>query len=89
MSKFSQQHNISEEKRIDKKENERSCRETLAKYYYDLSKLAFATTVLGGGSFSFFGDRPMEDRIANIIVGIHMTIIFAILGYRTINIKVK
>lgn len=87
MSRFQEQQSVIAERKAVRKESEKTGRETLGKYYYDLSKLAFATSVLGSGGISFLGDRPIEDRLANLIAGVLMTVIFAILGHRTIKFK--
>lgn len=87
MSKFQEQQSAIAEGKAVRKESEKTGRETLGKYYYDLSKLAFATSVLGSGEISFLGDRPIEARLANLVAGVVMTVIFAVLGHRTIKFK--
>lgn len=84
MGKFQEQQTALAEKKAARKESEKTGRETLGKYYYDLSKLAFATSVLNGSGFVLV-DGMVNNRIANTIIGLVITVIFALLGYRTIN----
>ena len=52
--------------------------EAMAKYFYDLSKLAFAAMVLGG-MVSFFQDADLKWGIV-IVLGMLMAISFCITG---------
>ena len=88
MSKFSEKYLENAESQTFIKEAEKIGRETLGKYYYDLSKLAFATSVLNGTGTIFAGQTD-TGRIANIITGLVMTVMLAILGHRTLKLKTK
>lgn len=86
MSKFQEHQSAMAESKAVRKESEKTGRETLGKYYYDLSKLSFATSVLNGSGL-LFSEAITIDRIGSIVFGVFLTIVFAILGYRTIKIK--
>lgn len=86
MSKFQEKQVEIAEQKITRKESEKVGRETLGKYYYDLSKLAFATSVLNGSGL-LFSEAITIDKIASLGLGIFLTVVFAMLGYRTIKIK--
>lgn len=79
MSKFSEQQVI----KTEKKERDKTSRDTLGKYFYDLSKLVFVATVLNG-STTLFTEADVSDRILNVILGIIFTTLLAMIGYRTI-----
>ena len=86
MSKFQEQQSAMAERKVVRKESEKVGRETLGKYYYDLSKLAFATSVLNGSGL-LFSETLTIDKIGSLCLGLCLTIIFATLGYRTIKVK--
>lgn len=79
MSKFSEQIEI----KAEKKDRNKTSRDTLGKYFYDLSKLTFVATVLNG-STTLFSNSEVSDRILNVILGIIFTTLLAMIGYRTI-----
>lgn len=79
MSKFSEQQQI----KTEKKDRDKTSRDTLGKYFYDLSKLTFVATVLNG-STTLFSESEVSDRILNVILGIIFTALLAMIGYRTI-----
>ena len=60
------------------REMKRVKKEAMAKYFYDLSKLAFAAMVLGG-MVSFFQDADLKGGIV-IVLGRLMAISFCITG---------
>lgn len=86
MSRFQEQQSAIAESKVVRRESEKTGRETLGKYYYDLSKLSFATSVLNGSGL-LFSEAITADKIGSIVFGIFLTIVFATLGYRTIKIK--
>lgn len=86
MGKFQEQQAALAEKNAVRKDSEKTGRETLGKYYYDLSKLAFATSVLNGSGL-LFSEELTGDKVASLSFGLFLTVVFAILGYRTIKIK--
>lgn len=86
MSRFQEQQSAMAERKAVLKDSEKTGRETLGKYYYDLSKLAFATSVLNGSGL-LFSEAVTVDRIESIALGVFVTVALAILGYRTIKIK--
>lgn len=67
------------------KENEKLSRETLGKYFYDLSKLSFGAMVLGV-LVPWFITTENDRYLILFLLGVIATIIFAISAYRTIKI---
>ena len=82
MSKFAEQKIQFAEKR----EMEKSSRENLGKFFYDLAKLSFAGLVLASGTTLF---SPADDgtQIYRFALGVLSTFVFAISGYKTIKNK--
>lgn len=62
---------------------DRTRRETMAKYFLDLSKLTFTTLVLG--SFVPFFTNGMDINFVMISVGVVATTGMAVVGYRLLN----
>lgn len=86
MGKFQEQQNALAERNAVRKDSEKTGRETLGKYYYDLSKLSFATSVLNGSGL-LFSEAITTDRVVSMCFGVFLTVGFAMLGFRTIKIK--
>lgn len=66
------------------KERDKTRRETLAKYLYDLSKLSFAGLVVGGIA-PVFTNISQANNWYNIITGIMATFILAWMGNRILK----
>lgn len=84
MGKFEKQL----EARKEKKEQERTRRGALGKFYFDLAKLVFAALVLGGMLSLFKGE---EENVTQtplyimMILGCVATIIFALIGNKILK----
>lgn len=61
------------------KEREKTCRETLGKFFYDLAKTCFAAIVVGN-LISFFTEEE-KGVFPLFIIGILTTIVLARVGY--------
>lgn len=75
-----------QEERKEYKEKDKTRRECLAKYLYDLSKITFTGLVIGGIA-SLYSDTPMNSyyRIYVILAGILLAYMFAWLGNRILK----
>ncbi len=73
-----------QEKRKEGKEKEKISRETLGKYFYDLSKLSFTALVLSV-SASLFTDYSNINYWMLFSFGVFTSYIFAYIGYKIIN----
>ena len=74
MSNFSRQM----EEKKDRKERDKTSRETLGKFFYDLAKLSFAGLVVGCFTLNEEGKLFMA---AVASVGVAFTIIFSRIGF--------
>ena len=72
------------EKKVEAKEKERISRETLGKYFYDLSKLVFAAMVLGI-IIPWISDTENINYWIVFGVGILCTIVLALFGKRILK----
>ena len=72
-----------EEKR-EVREREKTSRETLGKFFYDLAKLAFAALVIGSVA-SVVINKDNVDSWIIISIGVFVTYIFAYIGYKIIK----
>ena len=66
----------------EEREKERSVRENLSKFFCDLAKTTFASTVVGDVVSMFLKEEVTTSAIALFIVGIATTALLAIFGYR-------
>lgn len=82
MGKFIEQ----KEARKEIKESEKTSRETLGKYFYDLSKLSFGAMVLGV-VVPWISETDNPHYWILLSIGIFTTIMFAYSGYKTIKTK--
>lgn len=73
-----------QERMKDARDRQRSGRENLGKFFYDLAKITFTALVVGSVASLVLGDRPVQDVLL-IAVGAIATIILALMGYRTIK----
>lgn len=80
MGNFSNQQKAREEA----KERDKLTRETIAKYFLDLSKLVFTAIVLGGLTPVFTGE-PIYANWGFVLVGVISTICLAVFGYRILK----
>ena len=80
--------NWAEQKEIKKelRERDRQTKDTIAKYFLDLSKLVFAAIVLGGFT-PIFTDITMPVNWKIVCVGALSTVFLAVLGYRVLKQK--
>ncbi len=78
MGNFSAQQELRKETR----EKDKSRKENLGKFFYDLAKLSFAGLVIGGITpWISKGDEAINPHI--LILGGIASLIFGIIGYRT------
>lgn len=80
MGNFSNQQKGREEA----KEKDKLTRETIAKYFLDLSKLVFTAIVLGGLT-PIFTDKAIDTNWGIVSVGVVSTISLALFGYRILK----
>lgn len=80
MGNFSEQVEVKKET----KEKEKTSRETLGKYFYDLSKLSFGAMVLGV-VVPWFSDSDNPDYWILLAIGIFTTACLAFFGYKIIK----
>lgn len=85
MGNWKKQQDEFKEARTATKENEKISRETLGKYFYDLSKLSFGAMVLGVIVPWFTNMQESSFYWILFLIGIFTTILFAMSGYRTIK----
>ena len=74
------------EAREERKEKDKTSRETLGKFFYDLAKLVFGAMTLVGAVSLITGEQSI-DNIILLILGIVSTSILATIGYKVINSK--
>ena len=72
------------EQKVEAKEKERTSRETLGKYFFDLSKLVFTAMVLGI-IIPWISDTENVNYWIVFGVGILCTILLALLGKRILK----
>ena len=66
------------------KERDKTSRENLGKFFYDLAKLAFAALVIGSITSIVVKDNNIESWII-VGIGSFVTYIFAYIGYKIIK----
>ncbi len=69
------------------KQRARTSRGELGKYFYNLSAMSFGTTVLGGGMAMVTETASTQMLLGVMGIGVFITIVFACIGYKIINIK--
>lgn len=84
-SNWSEQQKAKEEHRKDYKDKEKTSRDTLGKYFYDLSKLSFTALCLGGG-VSLVSDTSNGNYWTLIVFGAFASFIFAYIGYKILKL---
>lgn len=80
MSNFSKM----QEERTERKEKDKTRRETLGKFFYDLAKLTFAAIVLGGLT-PIYANMDNSTNWGLIIAGTVFTIIFSLIGNKILK----
>ena len=66
----------------DEKEKQRSARENLSKFFYDLAKTTFASTVVGDVVAMFLKEEVTIPALILFLVGFASTALLALFGYR-------
>lgn len=84
-SNWSEQQRAKAEIRKENRERERVGRDTLGKYYYDLSKLTFTALCLGGG-VSLMSDFSNSNYWLLAVFGTFASFIFAYIGYKILKL---
>jgi len=69
----------------ESREKERTSRETLGKFFYDLAKTSFAAMVAADLVSFFLTDADGRMLLLLLALGILFTIVFAYLGYYIIK----
>ena len=80
MSNFSEK----QEEKKETKEKEKTSRETLGKFFYDLAKISFTALVVG----SVVSVATQQEKIEYwvlILIGVFVTYIFSYIGYKIIK----
>ena len=80
MSNFSRQ--IAEKK--DRKERDKTRKEKLAGYFFDLSKLYMASVAIVSLSPIVTGESNSSDW-ASLLIGLSASVVFFLFGYRTLK----
>lgn len=75
---------VQQEAKKEVKEKERTSRETLGKFFYDLAKLVFTAMALVGG-VSLIIDEPQIKQGVLLATGMLLTYIFASIGYNILK----
>lgn len=83
-SNWSEQQRAKAEIRKENRERERVGRDTLGKYFYDLSKLTFTALCLGGG-VSLIMDFSNTSYWLLISFGAFVSFGFAYIGYKILK----
>lgn len=73
-----------QETKNEAKEREKTSRETLGKFFYDLAKLVFTAMALVGG-VSLIVDEPQIKQGILLATGMLLTYIFAAIGYNILK----
>lgn len=81
MSNYSRQI----EKREERKEKDKTSRETLGKFFYDLSKTTFTIMVLGNIATVFIGEVNPYMVSLMIVLGLLITFLFAYVGNKILK----
>ena len=71
----------------DDREREKSIRETIGKFFFDLSKTAFTAMVIGGSVALITGIEEALPYAILLDVGVISTVLLAIIGYYILKHK--
>lgn len=74
------------EAREERKERDKTSRETLGKFFYDLAKLVFGTMTLVG-AVSIITEDSDTGRFVLLGTGLFFTFVLAMVGYKVLNSK--
>lgn len=66
----------------EEREKERSARDNLSKFFYDLAKTTFASTVVGDVVAMFLKEEVTASATVLFLVGVATTVLLALFGYR-------
>lgn len=80
MSNWSEQ----QANRRERQERDKTCREPLGKFFYDLAKLVFTTMALVGGVSLIISD-VRTPQIALLCAGLFFTFMLAYIGYKILK----
>ena len=69
----------------EEKEKQKTSRETLGKFFYDLAKTTFAVMVLGNVATVFIGDTDAVIVSTMIFLGMFITFLFAYVGNKVLK----
>ena len=69
----------------EEKEKQKTSRETLGKFFYDLAKTTFAVMVLGNVATVFIGDTDAVIVSTMIFLGMFTTFLFAYVGNKVLK----
>lgn len=69
----------------EEKEKQKTSRETLGKFFYDLAKTTFAVMVLGNVATVFIGDIDAVIVSTMIFLGMFITFLFAYVGNKVLK----
>lgn len=69
----------------EEKEKQKTSRETLGKFFYDLAKTTFAVMVLGNVATVFIGDTDAVIVSTMIFLGMFITFLFAYVGIKVLK----
>lgn len=66
----------------EEKAKQQSSRDNLSKFFYDLAKTTFASTVVGDVVSMFLKEEITTSAVSLFFVGISSTALLALFGYR-------
>lgn len=69
----------------DEKEKEKTSRETLGKFFYDLAKTSFASMVVGDVVAMFLKEEMPDRSIGLFFIGVFATVVFALIGFKILK----
>lgn len=69
----------------ENKEKEKTSRETLGKFFYDLAKTSFASMVVGDVVAMFLREHLTDSAIGLFVIGVFATAIFAGIGFKILK----
>ena len=76
------------EAREERKERDKTSRETLGKFFYDLAKLVFGTMTLVG-AVSIITEDADTGGFVLVGTGLFFTFALAMVGYKVLNSKIN
>lgn len=73
-----------QENRRERRERDKTSRETLGKFFYDLAKLVFTAMALVGGVSLIINEAQIK-QVALLATGVFFTSMLAYIGYKIIK----